>query len=204
MDSDEAPEHRPGHRRDAPDEARAAAIERMVRDLEGPVVLPGAGAAAEPVEAAEAAQGEMVAAGERPGDARRDRRKYLLPAEHADQVVEACRRGVPETQIARALGINYRTWMRVREEDERLATALAEVKKVEEEELVSLLLDKARKGDTTSIIFALKGRHGYRDQGPPAGAEHRTNIVINLPDALAPGEYLRMIDVTPGGAGGAP
>lgn len=133
-----------------------------------------------------------------PADPRRDRRKYLLPEEHAERIVEACRSGVPETQIARALGINYRTWMRVRDEDERLASALAEVKKIEEEELVSLLLDKARKGDTTSIIFALKGRHGYRDQGPTAGSEHRTNIVIHLPDALTPEAYLRMIDVTPG------
>lgn len=132
-----------------------------------------------------------------PADTRRDRRKYMIPRRHVETVLDACRRGVPETQIARALGINYRTWMRVREEDERVASALAEARKVEEEELVALLLDKARKGDTTSIIFALKGRHGYRDQGAPPAAGHRTNIVINLPDALTPEAYLRMVDVTP-------
>lgn len=132
-------------------------------------------------------------------DPRRDRRKYMLPPEHVDRVLEACRAGVSETQIAKALGINYRTWMRVREEDEGVASALAETRKIEEEELVGLLMDKARKGDTTSIIFALKGRHGYRDQGNAPVTEHRTNIIIHLPDALPPDAYLRMIDVTPGG-----
>lgn len=199
MDADESREHRSRHRRGAPGAAREAAIEEMARDLEPPgesLVSPGDAPFPAPAVLAEDAVG---APGEHQGDTRRDRRKYLLPAQHADRIIEACRAGVPETQVARALGINYRTWMRVREEDERVASALAEVRKIEEDELVGLLLDKARKGDTTSIIFALKGRHGYRDQGPTAPTEHRTNIVIHLPDALAPEAYLRMIDVTPGG-----
>ena len=80
-----------------------------------------------------------------PAVPRRDRRKYLLPQEHTDRVLEACRVGVSETQIARALRINYRTWMRVREEDERVASALSKAKKFEEEELVAMLMDKARR-----------------------------------------------------------
>src|SRR3546814_7905942 len=72
----------------------------------------------------------------------------------------------------------------VRTEDERVAAALAESRKLEEDELVTLLMDKARAGDTTTIIFALKGRHGYRDQGAPqGGGEQRVNIQINLPAA---------------------
>src|SRR3546814_12394715 len=96
------------------------------------------------------------------------------------KVLEACRKGASEVSIARALHINYRTWCRVRTEDERVAAALAESRKLEEDELVTLLMDKARAGDTTSIIFALKGRHGYRDQGAPQGrGEQRDNIQIN-------------------------
>lgn len=120
------------------------------------------------------------------GFERTDRRKYLVPDAHLPTVLDACRRGVSEVRIARALGVNYRTWMRVRSEDERVAGALAESRKLEEDELVSLLMDKARGGETTAIIFALKGRHGYRDQGaPPNSAEAKVNVTIHLPAAQA-------------------
>ncbi|MEJ0010177.1 MAG: hypothetical protein WDN72_06505 [Alphaproteobacteria bacterium] len=116
-----------------------------------------------------------------------------------DIVIAACRQGVPETKLAEALGINYRTWMRVREEDERIADVLAEGRKIEEEELVSLLLDKARNGDLTATIFALKSRHGYRDMGTPGGGvEQKVNVIINLPaPAASEEEFSRMINVTP-------
>lgn len=129
-------------------------------------------------------------------DPRSDRRKYLVPDKHIDKVVDACRRGVSEVRIARSLGINYRTWMRLRDEDERIAGALAESRRIEEEELVAVLLDKARDGETTWLIFALKSRHGYRDQGAPqAAADARVNVVINLPAASASAEeYARTID----------
>src|SRR3546814_1037142 len=101
-----------------------------------------------------------VLAGRGPGQP-----KYVIPEEHVPKVLEACRKGASEVSIARALHINYRTWCRVRTEDERVAAALAESRKLEEDELVTLMMAKASAGDTTSIIFALKGRHGYRDQG---------------------------------------
>lgn len=129
-------------------------------------------------------------------DPRSDRRKYLVPDQHIGKVMDACRRGVSEVRIARSLGINYRTWMRLRDEDERIAGAIAESRRIEEEELVAVLLDKARDGETTSLIFALKSRHGYRDQGAPqATADARVNVVINLPAASASAEeYARTID----------
>lgn len=128
-----------------------------------------------------------------------DRRKYIIPEKSVDAVIAACRRGVPETKLAEALGINYRTWMRVREEDERIADILVESRKIEEEELVSLLLDKARNGDLTATIFALKSRHSYRDIGTPGGGvEQRVNVTINLPaPAASEEEFRRIIDVTP-------
>src|SRR5215218_4278394 len=129
-------------------------------------------------------------------DQRTDRRKFQLADAHLPVVVDACRRGVPETKIAEALGVNYRTWMRVRAEDERIAAALAEVKKIEEEELVSLLMNRARGGDLTAIIFALKGRHGYRDHGAAQGSmEQRVTVTINLPAAQPTlDDYVKTID----------
>ncbi|WP_188449905.1 hypothetical protein [Sphingomonas psychrolutea] len=129
-------------------------------------------------------------------DPRSDRRKYLIPNKDIGTVLDACRRGVSEVRIARGLGINFRTWQRVRVEDERVGSALAETRTLEEDELVSLLMDKARGGETTAIIFALKGRHGYRDHGTPTvAAEARVNVTINLPAASATVEdYARVIE----------
>lgn len=170
LDGKASPEHRAEH--------RPAGLEPGVD-----------GAGAGPYSPARALSGSAP-------DPRSDRRKYLVPAQHVDKVVDACRRGVSEVRIARSLGINYRTWMRLRDEDERIASALVENRKVEEDELVALLLDKARDGETTSLIFALKSRHGYRDQGAPqATADARVNVVINLPAASASAEeYARTID----------
>jgi len=151
-----------------------------------------------------ALKAEQDKAGVAPAPApRRDGRKYLIPHEAVELVLASCRKGVPETKLAQALGINYRTWMRVREEDERIADALAETRKIEEEELVSLLLDKARDGDLTAMIFALKSRHGYRDMGTPGGGvEQRVNVTINLPaPASNEDEFRRLIDVTTTGNG---
>ena len=109
-----------------------------------------------------------------------DRRKYLVADQHVDRAIDACLCGVPEVRIARSLGINYRTRMRVRDEDECVAIALSESRKVEEEELVTLLLDKARQGETTSLIFALKSRHGYRDQDTPQAAGYQRELSHQL------------------------
>jgi hypothetical protein len=169
LDDEGCDEHRPEHRTQAMNEAASL----------------GAGALS-----------PMGGVGPSALDMRSDRRKYLIPDKDVDTVLEACRRGVSEVRIARGLGINFRTWQRVRVEDERVASALTETRTLEEDELVALLMDKARGGETTAIIFALKGRHGYRDHGTPAvAAEARVNIQINLPAASATVEdYARIID----------
>src|SRR3546814_17187469 len=71
-----------------------------------------------------------VLAGRRPGQP-----KYVIPEEHVPKVLEACRKEASEVSIARALQINYRTWSRVRTENERVAAALAESRKIKENEL---------------------------------------------------------------------
>lgn len=142
----------------------------------------------------------VTGAGGAPLPARQDRRKYLIPDDAVPIVIDACRRGVPETKLAQALSINYRTWMRVRVEDERVAEVLAESRKIEEEELVTLLLDKARNGDLTATIFALKSRHAYRDIGiAVGGVEQKVNVTINLPSPAAnEQEFARIIEVSAG------
>lgn len=124
--------------------------------------------------------------------------KFIIPETDVARVIRAIRQGKSEVSIARALKINYRTWSRVKAEDERIASALSETRKFEEDELVGLLMDKARTGDTTSIIFALKGRHGYRDQGQAQGAIDKVNVTINLPAAQPSlNDYMKAIGEKP-------
>ena len=141
----------------------------------------------------------ILEAGPSAFDQRSDRRKSIIPDQHMPAILDACRRGVSEVRIARSLGLNYRTWMRIRSEDDRIASALAETRSLEEDELVALLMDKARGGETTALIFALKSRHNYRDQGAPvSSAEQRVNVVINLPAAQPSVEaYVAAIDAEP-------
>ncbi len=124
--------------------------------------------------------------------------KYVIAEADVAKVIRAIRQGKSEVSIARALRINYRTWSRVKAEDDLIASALSETRKFEEDELVGLLMDKARTGDTTSIIFALKGRHGYRDQGQPQGVIDKVNVTINLPAAQPSlGDYMKAIGEEP-------
>lgn len=123
--------------------------------------------------------------------------KFVLHPDDQPKVIRAIRRGTSEVSIARSLRINYRTWCRVKAEDEEIASVLAETRRMEEDELVTMLIDKARTGDTNAISFALKSRHGYRDHGTaPGGNDKRVAIQINLPGPTASLEdYQRMIAV---------
>ncbi len=122
--------------------------------------------------------------------------KYVIADADLAKVLRAIRQGKSEVSIARALRINYRTWTRLKAENELIASVLSETRKFEEDELVGLLMDKARGGDTTSIIFALKGRHGYRDNGTASGpGDAKVNIQINLPAAQpSMDDYLRSFE----------
>lgn len=136
-----------------------------------------------------------VSAGKVPGWGRGN--KFLLTDDERTKVVRAIRRGASGISIARSLRVNYRTWMRVKAEDEEIASVLSEVLAMEEIELRNVLIDKAKQGDITALMFALKTRHGYRDHGTPNGGDdNRVAIQINLPGPSASLEdYQRMIAV---------
>lgn len=115
---------------------------------------------------------------------KRGKPKYVIPERHIPGVLDAIRKNNTQASIAKALGISFHTWQRVRDEDERITAAIDETLNFEEKELVDLLMEKARNGETTAILFALKSRHGYRDHGQvDTGNEQKVNVTINLPGA---------------------
>ena len=125
-----------------------------------------------------------------------------LPANALDVIRQAAANGVNEVGIAQALGVDFRTWQRIRDEDPETKAVYQEARKAEEGKLVGVLFDKAvNKQDSVAAIFLLKARHGYRDQGPSdAGDTTRPTININIPAPLAPDQYARLIEVAPSAA----
>lgn len=127
-------------------------------------------------------------------------KKRLKPADYP-LIEQLASRGVSEKSIARALGLNFRTWMGLRDGgDPRAAEALERGRASEHDALVGVLFAKALAGNIVAAIFLLKCRHGYIDQPKAESSENRVQITFQLPAPLAPAEYARLIHATPPGA----
>ncbi len=109
-------------------------------------------------------------------------------------IVRSSAEGVREATIARALGVDVRTWRSMKRRDERVAAALQAGKLVEEERLFGSLFQAAMEGHRPSAMFLLKTRHGYREQGAFEGREPGVTVNIHLPGAVGPEQYGRLID----------
>lgn len=98
-------------------------------------------------------------------------------------------RGVSETDICKALGMSYKTWQRIKDEDDKAAEALEEARRTEESELVGVLYELAvKEKDKVAAMFLLKTRHGYVEGAEVANA-NQVNVQITLPAALNPKDY---------------
>jgi hypothetical protein len=122
--------------------------------------------------------------------------------------------GVQETVLASALGMDLKTWRRIRNEDPVAKAAWEEARSREEDRLVGALFQQAlgtpaeydASGNliraeqpryAPASMFLLKARHGYRDLGPTDGGSDRPTININIPAPLAPEQYAKLITVAP-------
>ncbi|MEM6941192.1 MAG: helix-turn-helix domain-containing protein [Pseudomonadota bacterium] len=100
--------------------------------------------------------------------------------------------GVAQAVIAGRLGMSSRTFRDVLDRCEASRAAYDEGTGLMETELVSLLMQHARDGDRTSIIFALKALAGKREVGPAPDAPPQANtpaINIMIP-AMMPQDQL--------------
>lgn len=97
--------------------------------------------------------------------------------------------------IAKALGIGRSTLRRICERDESVAEAWEMGKATLADTITHLLLEQGRKGNTTALIFLAKCRLGWIDQPQPE--ERAPAVVIHLPDARSPEDYMKMIEHQP-------
>lgn len=103
--------------------------------------------------------------------------------------------GQDERTISGALGISQRTLKRCKERDELVEDAWADGHAALADEITHLLLQCGRKGNVVALIFLAKCRLGWIDQPQPE--ERAPAVVIHLPDARSPEEYLKLIEHQP-------
>ena len=114
-------------------------------------------------------------------------------------VVSLAAKGVNEASIADALWISPATFKALKKRDPQLIEALELGRAAEHDALVGRLRRLADDGNVVALLFLLKARHGYRDQGPDTNAVQAVAVNITLPEAKTREEYERelAIDVTP-------
>ncbi|MEJ1339417.1 MAG: hypothetical protein RPU34_10420 [Candidatus Sedimenticola sp. (ex Thyasira tokunagai)] len=121
------------------------------------------------------------------------RPKKTLKKDQYEVIRDMAARGCREIDIARASGVSYNTWMRIKDEDPRALDALEEGRGIEHQKLVGALFEAAMKGNAIAAMFLLKTRHGYREGFT---VEHNSNVKISveLPAALSADQYTRVIE----------
>jgi hypothetical protein len=117
------------------------------------------------------------------------------PPDAAQRIQQLAAEGRPAAGIAVKLGTTAEVLRRWFTEDSKLREAFEAGREAERHELHQILMRDARDGERVNVnaIFLLKARHGYRE-GDPGEQASRVNVVINLPGALAPADYLKTVN----------
>ena len=124
--------------------------------------------------------------------------KKMLPKGAFAKITDLASRGFSERDIARSLGVSAGTWTRIKDENPEAQDALDEGRSVEHLALYGKLYEKAMAGDIVALLFLLKCRHGYRET-LDITQTNAVQIVFQIPAALAPDEYAKLITKAPHG-----
>ena len=121
------------------------------------------------------------------------RSKTKLARQDYAFATELAAKGCTEGSIAKALSISPRTLRTLKLEDERLASAIDVGKAILADEMVSILVEKARNGDRRAAESVLNRLLGpvEKDAAPVAAV----GIRITLPDSMSREEWDKIVDV---------
>lgn len=120
--------------------------------------------------------------------------RAIRMTKHGYAVIEAgATNGVSKQGIAKRLGISYGAFGDILKRDPKAQDALDLGNAANEDELRDMLMDKAREGNVTAMIYLTKARHGWIEGQAP---DNTPNITINLPPALSLDEYVRRTQIT--------
>jgi transcriptional regulator with XRE-family HTH domain len=123
-------------------------------------------------------------------------RRELTDPEYLDLAAWGAR-GLRLEDAAARLGVSRRTLGRILQDDERAAMSWARGRSELAEELTSLLLAQARKGNVVAILYATKCYLGFVEGQAVDGEQRGPLVQITLPAALSPEQWTKTIDVKP-------
>lgn len=105
-----------------------------------------------------------------------------------------------ESAAATALGMPLDQFRRVIREHGASKQAWETALAIERDQLLNALYGRAVDGDTKACQTLLAVRHGLSEKAPQGGGEH-VHVTFNLPAALDPAEYMKLIEVKQGAIG---
>lgn len=124
------------------------------------------------------------------------RPRKRLPTGFQDLFLELAKTGLRESAAATALGVKLSEFRAILKHNEAAKSAWDDALSVERDALLGALHDKAMNGDTKAATTLLATRHGMSEKTAEAASE-RVNVVFNLPAAMSPAEYLKIVNAKP-------
>lgn len=104
-----------------------------------------------------------------------------------------------ESAAATALGIPLDQFRRVIKDDKRSREIWDNALAIERDALLTALYARAVDGDTNACRTLLATRHGMSER-QPQGSGERVSVVFNLPAAMKPEDYAKLVQVEKQGA----
>lgn len=122
------------------------------------------------------------------------RPRRTLPPGAKRYILDQARTGLSETRIAEGLGLDYKSWKRILEDDPEAKEVWDQALAIERDRLVEKLHELATDGNLNALRLMLASRHGIHESnatGESAGDQAKINI--NLPSSLTANEYQRIM-----------
>lgn len=99
-----------------------------------------------------------------------------------------------ESAAATALGMPLDQLRRVIRENSKAKEVWENALAIERDALLTALYDRATGGDTNAARTLLAVRHGLSER-QPSGSGERVSVVFNLPAAMKPEDYAKLVQV---------
>lgn len=118
-----------------------------------------------------------------------------LPPGSRDALLAMAGHGLKESTAATALGVPLKDFRRVIAKNPEAKALWQEAMSVERDALLGALFNRAMEGDTKAAQFLLAARHGMSEKQAEQPGE-RVNITFQLPAALNPEQYAKLVQAT--------
>ncbi len=123
-------------------------------------------------------------------------REISITPEGLKEIETLAANGVALGSIAKHLGIDRKTFIRLRKDHEEIADAVEVGRSDLETEMVGLLTEAARNGSQVAAMFILKSIRGFKE-GTPREVINKTEVNITLGKALSQDEFLKIVELPP-------